>query len=174
MSHTHGGKRTGAGRPRGQGKYGEATRAIRVPASRIDDIFMFLEQNPLTQCPLYSSRVAAGFPSPADDFIEKHLDLNTHLIKHPASTFFVIASGDSMKDAGITSGDMLIVDKSLPVAHGKIVIAALDGELTVKRLSCQNNQVQLLPANSAYPPIDITNEQEMVIWGVVTHIIHQT
>jgi DNA polymerase V len=174
MSHIHGGKRVGAGRPKGQGKYGEATRAIRVPISRIDDVLTFIEKRTAHQWPLYSSRVAAGFPSPADDFIEKHLDLNTHLIKHPASTFFVIASGESMKDAGVSSGDMLVVDKSLPAVHGKIVIAAINGELTVKRLSCQNQRVQLLPANDAYLPIDITEDQDMIIWGVVTHIIHQT
>ena len=112
-------------------------------------------------------------PSPADDYIEAHLDLNTHLIKHPAATFFVKASGDSMTGAGIQSGDMLIVDKSLEATHGKIVIAAVNGKLTVKRLSRLNGQVQLLPANKMYQPIDITAEQDVIIWGVVTHVIHQ-
>lgn len=172
---SHGGKRTGSGRPKGSNIWGESTKAIRVPISRVDDIKAFLKKEPLiTECPLYSSRVRAGFPSPADDYIETHLNLNTHLIKHPSATFFVIASGDSMSNAGIFSGDMLIVDKSLEPQHGQIVIAALDGELTVKRLSCHAGKVQLLPANAQYQPIDITQEQSLVIWGVVTYVIHST
>lgn len=171
---THGGKRTGSGRPKGSNVWGESTKAIRVPLSKIDAIKTFLETTNSTYAlPLYASHVRAGFPSPADDYIETHLDLNTHLIKHPAATFFVIASGDSMTGAGIQSGDMLIVDRSLEASHGKIIIAAIDGELTVKRLSRNNMRVQLLPENNHYPPIDITNEQELVIWGVVTHVIHQ-
>ena len=168
-----GGKRTGAGRPAGKNVYGEATKPIRIPISRIDAVKTFLfEGNPL-ELPLYLSTVPAGFPSPADDYIECKLDLNTHLIKHPAATFFVRASGDSMINAGIFSGDMLIVDKSLEASHGKIVIAAIDGELTVKRLSYQEGKVMLLAENPNYPPIDITAEQALVIWGVVTHVIHE-
>lgn len=170
---SHGGKRLGAGRPKGSNSWGESTKAIRVPQSRVEDIKAFLEGGLNYTLPLYSCKVRAGFPSPADDYIESRLDLNEHLIKHPAATFFVIASGDSMLHAGIQSGDMLIVDKSLNATHGKIVIAAIDGELTVKRLSRANGNVQLLPENDNYPPIDITNDQDLVIWGVVTHVIHQ-
>ncbi len=170
---THGGQRHKSGRPKGSNVWGESTKAIRVPISKVDAIYAFLETGTKAQAiPLYSSRVRAGFPSPADDYIEGHLDLNTHLIKHPAATFFVIAEGDSMTGAGIQSGDMLIVDKSLQPAHGNIVIAALNGELTVKRLSRMNGQVQLLPENPNFPPINITNDHDLVIWGVVTHIIH--
>jgi DNA polymerase V len=170
----HGGARVGAGRPKGLGRYGEATKAMRVPVSRIDEVYDFLNQpSTLYQIPLYTSSVRAGFPSPADDNIEQKLDLNTHVIKHPAATFFVKASGDSMIHAGIQSGDMLVVDKSLEATHGKIVIAAINGELTVKRLSKQHNRVQLLAENPNYKAIDITNEEDMVIWGVVTHVIHQ-
>lgn len=172
MTQQHGGSRPGAGRPRGQGKYKEPTKAVRLPVSRVAEILSYLEQQPQTY-PLYASRVSAGFPTPADDYIETHLDLNQHLIKHPAATFFLIASGDSMIDAGIPSGSLLIVDKSLEATHGKIVIAALNGELTVKRLSRQHNKLYLLPENKQYPPIDITHEQDIVIWGVVTHVIHQ-
>jgi len=169
-----GGKRNGAGRPKGSNVWGESTKAIRVPASKVDSIKSWLTTDVHSyELPLYISRVRAGFPSPADDYIEMHLDLNTHLIKHPAATFFVIASGDSMTNAGIRSGDMLIVDKSIEVVHGKIVIAAIDGELTVKRLSRHNGRVQLLPENDKYTPIDITDQQDLVIWGVVTHVIHQ-
>ncbi len=169
-----GGKRDGAGRPKGRNTYGEATKPIRIPLSRIDDVMAYLAHNlqPI-ECPLYSSSVRAGFPSPADDYIEAKLDLNTHLIAHPTATFFVKASGESMKNAGIQSGDMLIVDRSLEVTHGKIVIAAVDGELTVKRISCLHGRVQLLAENSDYPAIDITDFQDLVIWGVVTYVIHQ-
>lgn len=167
-----GGYRPGAGRPRG-GRYGESTKQIRVPLSRVEEVFAFLDNQRPAKLPLYSSSVPAGFPSPADDYIEMHLDLNEYLIKHQASTFLVRASGDSMTVAGIHSGDLLIVDRSLPPVHGKIVIAAINGELTVKRLSLQEGRVQLLPANERYRPIDISEELELVIWGVVTFVIHQ-
>ncbi len=169
---THGGKRDGAGRPKGMNKWGEATKPLRIPISKIAAVYEFLEQTSLVTCPLYSSHVQAGFPSPADDYIETHLNLNAHLIKHPSSTFFAIANGDSMTDAGIRSGDMLIVDKSIPATHGKIVIAAIDGELTVKRLSRLDGRVQLLPENPNFQPIDITHDQDVIIWGVVLHVIH--
>ncbi|CEK12157.1 LexA family protein [Legionella hackeliae] len=169
---SRGGKRAGAGRPVGTSRYGESTKTLRIPISRIEEVKDYLE-NQLQGIPLYSSKVRAGFPSPADDYIESYLNLNEYLIKHPASTFFLIAAGDSMTDAGIQPGDMLIVDKSLEALHGKIVIAAIDGELTVKRLSKSNGKVQLLPGNKAYKPIDITDSQDLVIWGVVTYVIHQ-
>jgi DNA polymerase V len=169
---THGGKRDGAGRPKGRNQWGEPTQPLRIPQSQLEAVKQFLAKG--TQyCPLYSSRVQAGFPSPADDYIEAHLDLNEHLIKHPAATFFVKAEGDSMIGAHIQSGDLLIVDRSLTPTHGKIVIAAIQGELTVKRLYQQQGKVQLIPENPNYPVIDVTESSELVIWGVVTHIIHQ-
>ncbi|STX55748.1 SOS (error prone) mutagenesis protein UmuD (RumA) [Legionella beliardensis] len=122
---------------------------------------------------LYSSKVPAGFPSPADDYLELTLDLNEYLIKHPAATFMVRAQGDSMRDAGIHTGDLLIVDRSVEATHNKIVIAAINGELTVKRLFRKEGAVRLMPANRTYSPIDITENVELIIWGVVTHIIHQ-
>lgn len=168
----HGGKRANAGRPKGQGKYGETTKLMRVPISRTEDVKAFLDDDSSYQLPLYGSSVRAGFPSPADDYIEAMLDLNEYLIKHPAATFFVKASGDSMINAGIHSGDILVVDRSLEASHGRIVIAALNGELTVKRLSRQQGQVKLVAENPDYPAIDITDEYDMVIWGVVTSVIH--
>tara|TARA_Y100000588_G_C14223046_1_gene911910 strand:+ start:198 stop:725 length:528 start_codon:yes stop_codon:yes gene_type:complete len=170
----HGGKREGAGRPTGQGKYGEPTKSMRVPLSRLNDVKAFIDnEQPEYALPLYGSVVKAGFPSPADDYVETKLDLNSHLIKHPAATFFVRASGESMINAGIHTGDILIVDRSLEATHNKIVIAAIDGELTVKRLSKMGHQIQLLAENDDFPPIDITEDQDLVIWGVVTHVIHQ-
>jgi DNA polymerase V len=170
----HGGKRSGAGRPKGCNLYGEATKPIRLPLSRIEEVKAFLQHGSKMELPLFASKVSAGFPSPADDYLECKLDLNTHLIQHPSATFFVKASGDSMKNAGIQSGDMLIVDRSLEPTHGKIVIAAIQGELTVKRLYRHNERVTLMPENPNYVPIDITDEEEVVIWGVVTHVIHET
>ncbi|ARH01066.1 LexA family protein [Legionella micdadei] len=174
ITNKHGGKRPGAGRPKGQGKYGEPTKSLRVPISRIQEVLYFLEPSNQTihKLPIYSSSVRAGFPSPADDYIEDFLDLNEYLINHPAATFIVKASGDSMTDVGIQSGDLLIVDRSLEATHGKIVIAAVNGELTVKRLYKLKGCVKLLPANNKYPAIDITDEQDLVIWGVVKHVIH--
>ncbi len=122
--------------------------------------------------PLYAARVAAGFPSPADDYIEGKLDLNQHLVKHPAATFFVRVEGDSMIGAGIHSGDILVVDRSLKPCHGKIVIAVLNGELTVKRLEQRKGILRLLPENNSYPAVEITAAMDFMIWGVVTNVIH--
>ncbi|NOS82789.1 MAG: translesion error-prone DNA polymerase V autoproteolytic subunit [Nitrospira sp.] len=122
--------------------------------------------------PVFLGRLAAGFPSPADDYIEGRLDLNRHLIKHPAATFFVRVSGDSMIDAGIHSGDLLVVDRSLDAVDGNVIVAALDGELTVKRLSKRGEILRLLPANTDYQPIEILTQQTFEIFGVVTNVIH--
>lgn len=166
-----GGARSGAGRPKGQGKYSESTKPVRIPKSMVDDVLQYVETQG-HKLPLYSSAVQAGFPSPADDYIEAHLDLNKHLIKHPTATFFVKATGDSMIQAGIHPGDILIVDRSLEATHGRIIIAALDGQLTVKRLHQSAGKVLLMPENESYQPIPITDETDLVIWGVVTNVIH--
>jgi DNA polymerase V len=123
--------------------------------------------------PLFSNRVSAGFPSPADDHLEASLDLNQHLIQHPAATFFVRASGNSMINAGINNNDILVVDRSLEPKHGDIIIAALNGELTVKRLHRKDKKVTLRPENPDYPEIDIIEETDFLIWGVVTSVVHQ-
>jgi len=122
--------------------------------------------------PLFQCAVMAGFPSPADDEKEGELDLNELLIKHPAATFFVRVSGSSMIRAGIHHNDILIVDRSLEAVHGKIIIASLQGELTVKRL-CLEGKKQLIAENDLYAPIEITDEMDFHIWGVVTSVIHQ-
>lgn len=123
--------------------------------------------------PLYAHKVVAGFPSPADDYIEATLDLNEKLIRNKAATFLLVVEGDSMKKAGIKDGDILVVDRSIPPADGKIVIAALDGELTVKRLSMKSTGTWLVPENDDYPPIAVREEADIVIWGVVTATISQ-
>lgn len=122
--------------------------------------------------PLFTSTVSAGFPSPADDYIERHLDLNELLIKHPTATFFVRVEGQSMINAGIKSGDILIVDRSLSPSSGHVVIAVLNGDFLVKKLHKRGNQTWLLPENPKYQPMQITDESNFEIWGVVTSVIH--
>jgi DNA polymerase V len=122
--------------------------------------------------PLFTGKVAAGFPSPADDYVEKNLDLNELLVQKPAATFFVRAQGESMLGAGIHPNDILVVDRSLEAIPGKVVICAINGELTVKRLERFNEQWQLKAENPAYADIVIHDELELVIWGVVTNVIH--
>ena len=121
--------------------------------------------------PLCSARVAAGFPSPADDHLEAPLDLNEHLIKHPAATFLVRVEGDSMSGAGIQAGDLLVVDRAREPQSGSIVIAVVDGELTVKRLRVEKKRVRLVPENPAYRPIEVGRGTDVVVWGVVAHAI---
>jgi DNA polymerase V len=127
-----------------------------------------------TSCPLpiYVTPVSAGFPSPAEDYIEGKLDLNKHLIKHPSATFFVRVTGDSMIDVGIHDGDTLIVDRALEPHDGSIVIAVVDGELTVKRLHKKADELLLVAENKKYQPITIHEETSFEIWGVVTNVIH--
>lgn len=126
-----------------------------------------------TRCalPIFLGRLPAGFPSPADDYAEGKLDLNKHLIKHPAATFFVRVTGDSMIEVGIHSGDLLVVDRSLEAADGNVIVAVLDGELVCKQLE-KRGTVRLLPANRKYLPIVIQDGQDFSIWGVVTNVIH--
>lgn len=122
--------------------------------------------------PLFLESIPAGFPSPADDYIDRKLDLNELIIRHPAATFFVRVVGESMIGAGIHSGDILVVDRALPAEHNRIVIAAINGELTVKRLSKQNGKLYLMPENDGFEPMEVTDEMQFEIWGVVAHVIH--
>jgi len=129
-------------------------------------------ENPVQiELPLFISHIRAGFPSPADDFIDRHLDLNEFLVKKPSATFFAWAEGESLTGVGINNGDLLIIDRSVTRRQGDIVIAAIDGELTCKILDLKN--MQLLAANPDFPPIDITDKAELIIEGVVTYNIKQ-
>lgn len=131
--------------------------------------------NPLETIPAVESFVAAGFPSPADDFLEKSLNLHELVVKHPAATFFVKVIGDSMRDAFIVSGDILVVDRSLQPSDGKIVVAVLNGEFTVKRIKmAPNGRILLAPANNDYAAIPIQEGADFQVWGVVTYVIHKT
>ncbi len=195
-----GGKRVNAGRPSGQGPYGEKTKTIRVPESAVTDIKTYLELRlqrvslslvPLAKLispiadvsrveaandkillPLVGPRVAAGFPSPADDYMEDYLDLNQLLISEKESTYLVRVKGESMINIGIFPKDLLIVDRSRDPIDGDIVIAVLDGELTVKRLEKRGHRVSLVAENKKFPPIVVREDQEFLVWGIVTHCIH--
>lgn len=122
---------------------------------------------------LFLCPVAAGFPSPAEDYIEGQINLHEMLVHNSAATFFLRAQGSSMLGAGIYDGDLLVVDRSLEATHGRVVIAALDGELLVKRLECRKGRTYLTPANDGYPAIDITEREHVHIWGVVAYAIHK-
>ncbi len=183
----HGGKREGAGRKK---LFNDPVARIRVPQSCVPAINILLEQfknpdkgnatannilypasNPTSvKRPLFSSSVPAGFPSPADDYIEGQLDLNEYFVTHPAATFYVRVTGESMIGAGILPGDILIVDRSLDAVHDAIVIAVVDNELTVKRLYLRNGRVELRPENPVYPVVQLDQETELVIWGVVSGV----
>ncbi len=121
--------------------------------------------------PLYSSKVKAGFPSPAEEYIEAKLDLNSYLIPHPNSTYLVKIDGDSMIGAGIYNGDMAVVDRGLEPHHRDIVLAVVDGEITIKRLMKTKRGYMLCAENAEYEPIIISSDQELTIWGVVVHTI---
>lgn len=123
--------------------------------------------------PLVATRVKAGFPSPADDYIEERLDLNEKLVEHPGATFFVRVSGESMLNAGIRDGDTLVVDRSLEARNDDIVIAVIDNEFTVKRLVYRAARPWLIPCNPEFSEIELSEDMDTIIWGVVTSVIHQ-
>lgn len=183
----------GGGRRAGTGKFGEPTEVIRVPTSQapvikdflsayqrknrltdldtVDDFAWPALQLATTSLPLFSSKVSAGLPSPAEEHIEKRLDPNEFLIDQQDSTFFVTIQGMSMVDVGLLPGDKAVVDRAKQPSIGDIVLAVLDGEFTIKTLSrSKQGNVRLLPANStgAYSPIEINSEMSFEIWGVVT------
>ena len=123
--------------------------------------------------PLFTVPVSAGFPSPAEEYIEQLLSLDEHLIQHPQATYLAKVNGDSMKEAGINTGDILVVDKSLAPANNNIVVAVIDGEFTVKRFRKEKGEISLVPANDAYKAIKVNGDHDIKVWGVVTYIIHK-
>jgi DNA polymerase V len=118
-----------------------------------------------------SDTVSAGFPSPANDFMEETIDLNKELCNNPLATFYIKVKGDSMINAGINNNDVLVVDRSIEPAHNKIAVCFIDGSFTVKRIVFENNTLQLQPENINYEPIIITQENQLIIWGIVTYTI---
>ncbi|WP_411725783.1 LexA family protein [Methyloglobulus sp.] len=193
---SRGGKRENAGRPLGLNAYGEPTVPIRVPKSQVTQIKDFLKAYSIKSesgtidfdehihqvlapktavtIPLFSSKVSAGFPSPADDHIEKRLDINEYLIEQADATFLVTITGLSMRDAGLLPKDIAIVDRSKDAAVGSLVMAIVDGEFTIKYLgvSEEGNPV-LISANLDFKPIEIKENMQFEIWGVVTGSIRK-
>jgi len=167
-----GGKRLGAGRPKGTGKHGEDTHPMRIPNSLVDEVVDYVESRGYS-CPLYSGTVSAGGVQPTSDDMDGMVNLNRMLVDNPKETFFVRVTGDSMLGVGIHDGDMLVVDRGKVAKNGCIVIAIVNGELTVKRLQRSATAVTLLPENDAFEPIHITEEMDFSIWGVVTNVVHQ-
>lgn len=123
------------------------------------------------ELPYISSGIRAGFPSPAMDFVDLSIDLNRHLIRHPSSTFYARVKGDSMRDAGINDGDLLIIDKSLNPHNNNIAVCYVDGEFTLKRLLVEKNTCWLMPENDQYPPIQISEDNDFFVWGILTYVI---
>lgn len=169
---SHGGKRPGAGRPKGKGPHGEATLPVRLPISMEKTFEKFIETRGF-RLPLYASNVPAGSPSFASGDIDKHTDLNTMLLPDPSHSFLLKVTGDSMINAGIFDGDILVVSKKQEAVSGKIVVATIDGQATVKRLKIEKKAVFLLPENEKYKPIKVQNFESLNIAGVVTGSVRQ-
>jgi DNA polymerase V len=131
------------------------------------------EKRTRLRLPLVSANVEAGFPSPADDHLERGIDLNEELVRNPAATFYVRVKGESMRDAGIHPGDLLMIDRSVSPVDRQIVVAMIDGEFTVKRFRKRNGKITLEAENPAFQAIEVGEDQELTIWGAVTYIIHQ-
>ena len=123
------------------------------------------------ELPLIEGGISAGFPSPAEDFLELSIDLNKELIKNPPATFYGRVNGDSMKDLGIDHGDLLIIDKSIQPKDGKIAVCFIDGEFTLKTIRLEKDCCWLIPANSNYKPLKVTQDNDFVVWGIVIHVI---
>lgn len=185
-----GGRRIGAGRKPGTGAFKEPTKPIRVPESQVATVLDYLSNYrkrreapssalpiatdaPKRKIPVMSHRVPAGFPSPADDYVQDRVDLNEHLILHRDASFILRVSGWSMVGAGIHDGDELIVDRAIEPADGHVVVAVINGELTVKRLRKSGKTVRLVAENPEYPDIEFDDGEELVIWGVVTRVLHK-
>jgi len=193
---SQGGKRPNSGPKKPMSPYGEKTSVIRVPNSIKPEVLVYLEafkkkassnldtlnlpqalpNPPALTRPIYSGKVSAGqsrFPSPAQDYEQKFLDLNERYISNPPATFFFEVKGNSMEGAGIFEGDTVIVDRAVKPKSSSIVIAAVDGEWMVKRLYKRGNVVKLLSEHPDHAPITFSEGQELTIFGVVTYVIHQ-
>ena len=154
--------------------YGQKQRnkmtPLKLHSSNSIDIFS-AETKTVLELPFVDEGISAGFPSPALDFIDISIDLNKHLIKHPSATFYGRVKGVSLINAGINDGDLLIIDRSLEPINDKIAVCYIDGEFTAKRIKITKNEVWLIPENEDYQPIKVTEDNNFLIWGIVTHVI---
>jgi DNA polymerase V len=123
------------------------------------------------ELPYIESGITAGFPSPAEDFLDTSIDLNRELVRNPSSTFYARAKGESMNDANINNGDLLIIDKSLEPSNGKIAVCYIDGAFTIKRIKIEQDCLWLVPANTDFNPIKVTEENDFLIWGIVIYVV---
>ncbi len=187
-STSHGGRRPGAGRKTSASPYGEKTITVRVPESRKAIVLQLLQtfkppatpvgallpaiNPPKVRAPLFGTKVRAGFPSPADDYVEDRLDLNELLVTNAPATFFLRVEGCSMIGAGIFEGDIIVVDRSIEPRHRDIVLAVIDGRHTIKRLIHHGDEMRLQAENPAIPDITLKEGMEMAVIGVVTNSIH--
>jgi DNA polymerase V len=189
-STEHGGYRPGAGRKPGSGAFGEPTTPVRVPESQVETVVSYLDayrQETKAEAPrrvsqepsvislmAFSSRVAAGFPSPASDYIDDAVDLNAELIikGHEAATFVLRVKGWSMHNAGIFDGDRIVVDRAVEPQQGDVVVAVLNNDLTIKRLGKVDGNIALIPENPHFQPIIMKDDEDTLeIWGVVTNCL---
>ena len=166
----HGGPRPGAGRKAGSGRYGEQTRTVRVPLSMVDEVINFIAAKGY-KVPLYDNRVSAGTLTPTDDDVVKTINLAAEVVKNPADTYCVRVQGDSMINAGIEEGDILVVDKRIQARHGDIIIANVDGDSTVKRLLIGKDGITLQPENDRHSPIRVNSLAAFQNMGVIRNII---
>lgn len=144
--------------------------ALKLHSTTTLDIYS-ADTDSTLELPYVSQGISAGFPSPALDFIDITIDLNKHLIKHPSATFYGRVKGESMKEAGINDGSLLVIDRSIEPRDGKIAVCYIDGEFTVKKIKIEKGECWLMPANDKYKPIKITPENNFLIWGIVTYTI---
>ncbi|HWR95087.1 MAG TPA: translesion error-prone DNA polymerase V autoproteolytic subunit [Flavobacterium sp.] len=143
---------------------------LKLHTGKIIDVFSADTETEL-ELPFVEDGISAGFPSPALDFVDLSIDLNKHLIKNPSATFYGKVKGDSLINAGIHNGDLLIIDRSLEPTNGKIAVCYIDGEFTAKRIKLEKDVVWLIAENENYLPIKVTKENNLLIWGIVTHVI---
>ncbi len=143
---------------------------IKHHTGNVIDIFSATTDTELS-LPFVDGGISAGFPSPALDFVDVSIDLNKHIIKHPSATFYGRVKGVSLKNAGIDNNDLLVIDRSLEPTNGKIAVCFIDGEFTAKRIKSDKNEIWLMPENDDYKPIQVTEDTNLIIWGIVTHVI---
>jgi DNA polymerase V len=172
----HGGKRIGAGRPAGSGKFKGPTKTVRIPMHlehKIQELADFPSGGTKT-IPFYDQRVQAGYPTALlNQDKAMPLDIQSYVAPNPKNIFAVSVSGDSMTDAGLFDGDIMLIDKTKLAKSGDIILASLQDEFTVKRLHVSKNTYMLLPENRNYKPIHVLRKEDLQIWGVVTYVIHR-
>jgi DNA polymerase V len=144
--------------------------SIKLYSSSRLDIYSVSDETEM-ELPLVQGGIVAGFPSPADDFLDASIDFNKYLIKNKAATFSGRVKGNSMINAGIADGDLLVIDKSIDPSNGKIAVAFIDGEFTVKRIKIEDNRCWLMPENDDFKPIEVLPDNQFLIWGIVSHVI---